>query len=120
MYAGVIPLRAKAVEALGKYMSPDIKIVEDHKLIRTGPYRYLRHPLTLCVMMEVIGFTLIPNSYFSLIAALIIFCPFVIYRMYLEEKALIEKFGQEYLDYKKEVPTLLPLRISFHKRRRMK
>lgn len=110
MYAGVIPLRVRAVETLGRYISPDIKIVEDHKLICAGPYRYLRHPLALYVMIEIIGFTLIPNSYFSLIAALIIFCPFMLYRIYLEEKALIEKFGQEYLDYKKQVYALLPLK----------
>jgi len=110
MYLGVIPLRVKAINALGVYMSPDIKIVDDHKLIRYGPYRYLRHPLSLYVMIEVMGFTLIPNSYFSCLVALIIFCPFVIYRIYLEEKALIEKFGQEYIDYKKEVYALIPIK----------
>lgn len=109
MYVGVIPLRAKAIEALGIYMSPDIKILDDHKLICHGPYRYLRHPLSLYVMIEIIGFTLIPNSYFSLLMALIIFCPMILYRAYLEEKTLIKKIGQEYIDYKKKVCAFIPI-----------
>ncbi|MDI6703192.1 MAG: isoprenylcysteine carboxylmethyltransferase family protein [bacterium] len=113
MYVSVIPVRAKAVVALGKYMSPDIKIMEDHKLIKSGPYGYMRHPLSFCVTIETIGLTIIPNAYYSLIATLFIFIPFVIYRAYLEEKAMIEKFGDEYLNYKKEVYAFLPLkRIS--------
>lgn len=110
MYVGVIPLRRWAASTLGKYLSPDVKITLDHKLIKEGPYKHLRHPLSLCVMIEVCGFTLIPNSYYSFLIALFIFLPYVVFRAYLEEKALIEKFGQEYLDYKKDVYPFLPLK----------
>ncbi|MFH1564071.1 MAG: isoprenylcysteine carboxylmethyltransferase family protein [Nitrospirota bacterium] len=110
MYVGVIPLRAIAIQFLGKHISPDVKITEDHKLIKEGPYKYLRHPLALCVIIEVLGITLIPNSYYSFLIALFIFLPYMIFRTYLEEKALIDKFGQEYLDYKKQVYAFLPVK----------
>lgn len=110
MYVSVIPIRAKAVAALGRYMAADIKIFEDHKLIKEGPYRYLRHPLEVCVIIEVISLALIPNSYCSLIFALLVFIPFVMYRTYLEEKALIEKFGQDYIRYQGEVYGYLPFK----------
>ncbi len=112
MYVGIIPLRTWAAKTLVKYLSPDIKIVENHKLIKEGPYEYLRHPLALCVIIEVFGLTLIPNSYYSFLIALFVFFPYMFFRIYLEEKALIEKFGQEYLDYKKEVYAFLPIRKS--------
>jgi len=110
MYVGTIPLRARAAKTLGKYLSPDIKIMDDHKLIKEGPYEYLRHPLTLCVIIEVFGLTLIPNSYYSFLVAVFIFLPYTIFRTYLEEKALIDKFGQEYIDYKKQTYAFLPVR----------
>lgn len=110
MYVGVIPLRAWAARTLGKYLNPDIKIIEDHKLIKEGPYKYLRHPLSLCVILEVTGLTLIPNSYYSFLIALFTFIPCTLIRIPIEEKTLIEKFGQEYLDYKKEVYAFLPLK----------
>lgn len=98
------------MKTLGKWMSQDIKITENHKLIKEGPYRYMRHPLTLCIIIETFGLTLIPNSYYSFLFTLLVFLPYSIFRIYAEEKALIEKFGKPYLDYKKEVYALLPLR----------
>jgi len=110
MYLAVIPLRARAIEVLGENISPEIEIKKDHQLIKEGPYRYLRHPLALCVLIELAGFTLVSNSYYSFLGVLAVFFPFILLRVYLEEQALIEKFGDEYLEYKKEVFALLPLR----------
>jgi len=110
MYTSSIPIRVWATDSLGEYMSEHIEIKEDHKLIKEGPYRYLRHPLLLCLLIEIIGITLIPNSYYSFIAVFMIYFPIIILRMQLEEKALIQKFGQEYIDYKNEVYGLLPLK----------
>jgi protein-S-isoprenylcysteine O-methyltransferase Ste14 len=42
--------------------------------------------------------------------ALLGFMPFMLFRVYLEEKALIKWFGEEYLKYKKEVFGLLPIK----------
>ncbi|MEW6608502.1 MAG: isoprenylcysteine carboxylmethyltransferase family protein [bacterium] len=115
MYVSVIPLRDCAAQTLGKYLSPDIKIVEGHKLIKEGPYKYIRHPLALSAIIEVVGITLIPNSYYSFLATLFIFLPYMLFRIHLEEKALTEKFGQEYIDYKKEVSAFLPFKKRISK-----
>lgn len=117
LYVSVMHLRGKALKALGIYVSPDVEIKEDHQLIRNGLYRYIRHPLALCVILELIGFTLVSNSYYSLTGVILLFIPFMLYRIKMEEKALIEKFGQDYLDYKKEVPALIPFKSFFCKRR---
>ena len=101
LYAGVIPLRRWAIDSLGKYMSEDIEIRPDHQLIEEGPYKYLSHPLLFCLFLEVVGFTLVPNSYHSLGLALVFYLPLILLRKRLEEKALIAKFGQRYLEYKR-------------------
>lgn len=103
-------VRKKAISALGNNMSPEIEIKHDHSLIKTGPYRYLRHPLSVCVFAEVCAFALISNSYNALAGAFVVFVPFLIIRAYLEERVMIKKFGDEYLAYKKEVYAFFPLR----------
>ncbi|HAW50271.1 TPA: hypothetical protein DCX16_04925 [bacterium] len=108
IYVSIVPLRRWAVESLGRFMSPDIEIKKNHQLIKSGPYRYIRHPLALCIILEAVSLCLIPNSYFSLTLALVIFVPFMIVRIHIEEKALIGKFGDEYLSYIKEIGGLFP------------
>ncbi len=112
MYVGVIPVRSWAINSLAEFMSEDIEIRPEHRLRKEGPYRYVRHPLLACLSLEVIGFTLIPNAYYSLAVVFIIYLPLVLFRKNLEEKALIEKFGEEYLAYKKQVRAFLPMNIA--------
>ncbi len=110
IYVGVIPLRDSAASVLGRHLSSDIKIAEGHRLVKDGPYSYMRHPLVFCAIIEVFGLALIPNSYCTFLTALFGFMPFMLLRVYLEEKALMEKFGEEYLKYKKEVFGFFPLK----------
>jgi len=101
-----------AIKSLGAYWSVHVEIRDDHQLIKQGPYKYLRHPNSLCIISESLAIPLIPNSYYSLLFSLFIYVPLLILRMYLEERELIKKFGREYLDYKQEVWALLPFRIG--------
>lgn len=110
MYIGVIPFRSQAINLLGKQMSPEVEIKKDHQLVREGPYSYMRHPLAFCVIFELAGFTLVSNSYYAFCGVVGIFLPFMLLRVSWEERALTEKFGDEYLQYKKEVCALFPLR----------
>lgn len=102
--------REWVIRSLSDYWSADIRIREDHKLIKEGLYRYVRHPNLFCLLIEMNGLCLIPNSYYSFLSVWLIYFPLILVRIYLEEKALIEKFGQKYLDYKKELYGLLPLK----------
>lgn len=114
-YVAVIPVREKAIHFLGDNMSPEIEIKRTHKLITEGPYSYVRHPLAMCVLLELAGFTLVSNSYYAFGGVILVFFPFIYIRVYLEEKALIEKFGDQYLEYKKQVFAMLPLKNIKHK-----
>lgn len=110
LYLSAIFTRELVIKSLGKYWSHYIEIKEDHKLIKQGLYNYVRHPHLLCLLVEMTGLALIPNSYYSLILTWVVYFPITLLRIHLEEKALIEKFGEEYLEYKREVYALLPLK----------
>jgi len=125
MGMGIVVLRIWlkwwAMLTLGKYWSVQIEIRESHQLIKDGPYRYIRHPAYLSNLMAYLGIPLIANAYYTLIGMLILYVPFNLMRLYLEEKELIKKFGEEYEDYRKSVPALFPIKrqSGFSRRNRL-
>ena len=92
---------------LDKQWSIALELREDHKLITTGPYRYVRHPMYLGVFTYTIGLMMI-----SLDVLVILFFAFTIWvnyrRIPREEQMLIQEFGDEYLEYIKRSGRLLP------------
>lgn len=96
---------------LDKQWSLALEFREDHKLITTGPYRYVRHPMYLGVFAYTIGMMMI-----SLDVLVILFLSFTILvnyrRIPREEQMLIQKFGDEYIEYMKRSGRLLP---KFHR-----
>ncbi|WP_296702231.1 isoprenylcysteine carboxylmethyltransferase family protein [Algoriphagus sp.] len=83
------------------------KAEESPKLIQTGLYARVRHPLYLGLLMIFLGYVLVSAQYTALIhfLCLILYLPFGIY---FEEKNLIGLFGEKYKEYQKQVPTLFP------------
>lgn len=103
-------LRNWAIKSLNKFHSINIEIRENHELIRSGMYKYLRHPYYLSIMLEVLSLPLITNSYFTFYFALLSYIPLVLIRAHYEERAMINKFGSEYLKYKSEVYAFSPFK----------
>ena len=78
---------------------------------KSGPYSYIRNPLYVGNMFLYVGLTLIAGSPNIFIVTLITFTFFFIqYSLIisLEEEALEKKFGEEYVNYKNEVPSIIP------------
>ena len=87
------------------------KKVKNVFLVCSGPYKYIRHPIYLGVIMEVLSVPLIWNTYFMCIFACMVNIPLQILRAYFEEKTTLRKLGAEYINYKNSVPAFLPLKI---------
>ncbi len=105
---GAFPIRFAAKRALGKFYTINVAILQDHQLIESGIYRYVRHPLYLGILMFYIGLPLIISSVFGL---LVVTLPATIgsfYRMRLEERALVSRFGERYLAYAERTARLIP------------
>ena len=78
------------------------------RLLRIGPYKYIRHPIYVGVILEIISFSLIFSTYYSFIFCLVFNVPMQIIRSFMEEKTSIRKFGEAYLKYKQEIPAFIP------------
>jgi protein-S-isoprenylcysteine O-methyltransferase Ste14 len=100
--------RRWAVKTLGKYHSAHIEIRKDQILITLGPYKYVRHPIYLSIIFELLGFPLIPNAYYAFLLSLLVYIPLLLVRLHIEEKILTEKFTSSYRHYKSTVPRLIP------------
>lgn len=113
-YAGVVAiglgivLRFIIIRSLGKYFTVDVTIRQDHKVKKEGFYKYIRHPSYAFSLMTSLGLGLYLNNWLSLLLAFII--PFIAfsYRITIEERTLIEQFGDEYLEYRKKTKKLIP------------
>lgn len=80
---------------------------EDSSLHKGGVLGWVRHPIYSGLILVVIGFFLFIPNLPTLITSLCILMYLPI-GIYLEEKKMITVFGQSYLDYRKEVPLLIP------------
>lgn len=74
---------------------------ESENLITAGIYSKIRHPLYLGLILIHIGFPIAFLSLLSLISVVILI-PQIFLWKYWEEKLLIKKFGDKYIEYKKK------------------
>lgn len=100
-------IRGIAIKKLGKFFSRDVENWENQKIVKTGIYKYIRHPAYTGNVLQIIGFPLILNSYYSLFLSLITILNFL-WRIKVEEEFLIDKLP-EYKKYMEETKKLIPI-----------
>ena len=108
---GIFPLGFIAMiwaEAyLGKQFSLEISIQEGHKLMTDGPYRYVRHPRYLGIILFFTGISLVYRSWLALILVAAI-TPVLIWRIHDEEALMHQEFGADWEAYCQRSWRLLP------------
>jgi protein-S-isoprenylcysteine O-methyltransferase Ste14 len=85
-----------------------IPLMATQKLIVKGPYTYCRNPMTLGTDLFYLGIALWLGSISALGLGLVYPVGILIYIKLVEERELEERFGSEYLEYKKRTPFLIP------------
>jgi len=92
---------------LDKYWTPFASTGKEQKLVKTGIYAKVRHPIYLSGLYLSLGFVLIAGNLYGLLFFILSLVAFVT-RIKKEERELITKFGEEYKQYAKETPLLIP------------
>jgi protein-S-isoprenylcysteine O-methyltransferase Ste14 len=103
-----ITIRLIAIRTLGKFFTVNLNLAEDHRLIKNGLYKFIRHPSYTGSLLSFFGFGISLNNWPGLI---IIFVPVLfsfIHRINIEEKLMSDQFGKEYEEYKKLTRRLVP------------
>lgn len=100
--------REWTIRTLDKLWTVHIEIKKEHELIKEGPFKLMRHPAYFSLFVEIIGFPLILNAYITLLLIVIIYFPFLIYRIFVEEGQLQKKFHKDYSYYRRNNWALFP------------
>ena len=92
---------------LGHNLTDTVVTRRNATLVTQGPYRWVRHPFYLAFAMLVIANTLVTASAFLAITGTAAFLA-IVARTSIEERILLERFGQDYADYIRRTGRFLP------------
>lgn len=107
MLAGII-IRQWSIAVLGRYFSPVVGIQEGQKVVKTGPYRLVRHPSYTGALLIIVGIGLALQSWGAVLVLLVISGLSYGYRIKREEKVLVSELGDEYIQYMKTTKKIIP------------
>lgn len=93
---------------LGKNFNPTLHLREEHTLVTTGPYRWVRPPMYTAHSLLVIALLLAPANWLIGLPAVIGLAVILISREGHEEAVMIEKSGDEYRGYMKRTGRFFP------------
>lgn len=95
-------------KTLGRYWTPLPALVSNHCLVRTGIYKYIRHPMYAAHIIWGIAQPLVLTNYIVGFSMIVSILPFYLVRVRQEEKLLLMAFGAEYANYMKRTGRLIP------------
>jgi protein-S-isoprenylcysteine O-methyltransferase Ste14 len=113
LIAGIIAIGSaaivmNAVQTLGKQWSLNARVVERHKLIIEGPYRFVRHPIYTGMFGLVISTGLAFSRPWAIPLAIAVYLIGYYIRITAEERLLSDMFKDEFEQYRNRVPGLIP------------
>ncbi|MEO8307511.1 MAG: isoprenylcysteine carboxylmethyltransferase family protein [Pseudomonadota bacterium] len=106
MLAGQV-LRSWSIAVLGRLFTVNVAVREGHRLIESGPYRYLRHPSYTAILLVHLGIGLCIGNALSLIALMVPIVVVLINRIRVEEEVLATGLGT-YREYMNRTYRLVP------------
>jgi len=106
--AGGISVRSVAIAQLGRFHMPVVAVQSGHRLVDRGLYRYVRHPSYLGASIAFLGFGLGLGSWLSAGAIVVLTTVGYLYRIHVEEQALVAGLGDAYTAYRARTWRLVP------------
>ena len=96
------------VRALGRHWRIDAGLNRDHELVRSGPYRVVRHPIYASMLCVLLGTGVMLTPSWLLRASLVLFLIGTEIRIRIEDALLASTFGEEFDDYRRTTPAYIP------------
>lgn len=109
LFALGIVVRTWAIVSLGRMFTVDVAILEGHRLVTTGPYRWLRHPSYSGVLAAVLGLGILSGHAVALVLVTATALFALVRRIRVEERALAEAFGPAWDAHRARTWNLVPL-----------
>jgi protein-S-isoprenylcysteine O-methyltransferase Ste14 len=105
--AASIALAVWARRHLGRNWAAEVRIGEGHELVRSGPYRRLRHPIYTAMLGMFVGSAIASSQYHALLGVALLFVAYI-RKTRLEEDILAQTFPADYASYRRGTWRLVP------------
>ena len=102
-------LRVWAVLTLGRFFTWFITVYDDHQVIRSGPFRFIRHPAYGGALLLFVSTLVFLHAWVGAVLSLVFQLFAYVRRIRYEEAMMIDKLGEQYRAYTREVNALVPL-----------
>jgi protein-S-isoprenylcysteine O-methyltransferase Ste14 len=103
-----LALTGWAYRTLGRFFSLHVQVQTDHRVVDSGPYRFLRHPGYAGALFGLLGLGAALQSWVSVLVLLLATTAAFAYRIRIEETFLIAELGDEYVQYMARTKRLVP------------
>ena len=107
MCAG-IAIRQWAVATLGRFFTIDVRVQSGQTVVEDGPYRWVRHPSYTGLILTFVGLGLALGNWAALAAVAVVPTAGLVYRVRVEERALLDGLGEPYRRFAEGRPRLFP------------
>jgi protein-S-isoprenylcysteine O-methyltransferase Ste14 len=97
--AAGLGLRIWAVRTLGVFFTTQVRISSGQTVVSSGPYRWVRHPSYSALLLVVAGLGLSQTNWVSVLCAVVLPLPSLVWRICIEETALRTGLGAAYDEY---------------------
>lgn len=108
LMAGGLIWRGWAIWTLGRFFTASVRTQDGQRVVRSGPYRWVRHPSYTGTFATLIGFGLALGTAPGALLMLLIPLPAYLYRIAVEERTLLAALGADYAAYMQATRRLLP------------
>src|SRR5436190_6843312 len=108
LFLGGLILRWYSIGYLGRYFTVDVSISTEHKLIDSGPYRYIRHPSYTGALLAFVGLGFCFGNWLSILFLSVPIIGAFLWRIRIEERALTKALGEDYRTYVGRTKRLIP------------
>jgi protein-S-isoprenylcysteine O-methyltransferase Ste14 len=102
-------IRIHSILTLRQFFTYSVAKVENHEIIETGLYKFIRHPGYLGQIIIFLGISISISNWLSILAMMLPITFAFLYRIKVEERFMLEQMGENYLNYQKQTKKLIPL-----------
>lgn len=107
MWAGLV-IRVWAIVVLGQAFRMTVEVHAGQRIVRHGPYRWVRHPSYTGLLLLAIGIGVAMDDWISLALTLVLPIAALSWRIAVEERVLIDLLGPPYQAYRTHTKRLVP------------
>ncbi len=104
-----LAIRVHSILTLKQFFTFTVAKVENHRIIETGLYKFIRHPGYLGQLMIFFGISTSISNWLSVLAMMIPVTLGYLYRIKVEERFMSEQLGEEYMNYQTRTKRIVPM-----------